>query len=87
MKHRTIADVWSTYAATIPHDAPLVQRREMCRSFYAGFAGAFSTLVGVSHEEPDEDVAAARMELLHRELEAFADLQMRDDFEPPRGRP
>lgn len=80
----TVADVWASYAKTMPADAGVVQRREMCRSFFAGFAGAFSLLVRLSHYA-NEDEATAHMDRLRSELEAFADLQLQDDWLPPKG--
>lgn len=73
-ERRALSDEWDSYAKDVlPKGAPMVQRVETRRAFYAGAGAMFSCVAGgldADHEPTDLDVAY--MESLHQELIQFS---------------
>lgn len=64
---------WQSYQAkVVPKGAPLVQREECRRAFYAGAAAMFGLALEATVPQ-DEDECEANLARLHAELEAFPD--------------
>jgi hypothetical protein len=70
----TIADYWKAFEeGCVPAGAGAVQRKEMRRTFYAGFHACLVAGLTVADEVgDDDDEGARRMERLHHECLAFA---------------
>ena len=62
---KTIAARWGEFdSAVIPTSAPAIQRKEMRRSFYAGFQATLSSL----NELPDnDDIGVTLIQQFHDE--------------------
>ena len=72
MKLQTIASQWDTFnAIVVPHDANPVQRKEMKRSFYAGFQQALLLMMEAS--DGTEAQACAQLSALQEECAQFAE--------------
>jgi hypothetical protein len=75
---KTVAQLWASFEARVlPKTAGAVQRQEMRRAFYAGFAGALGAGLEMAEESgDDDDLGATMMQSLHDECERFvADVQ------------
>jgi hypothetical protein len=72
-KPRTLADAWASYAAeVIPATAPVVQRVETRRGFYAGAKALMRVVLNVTSDGPDmTDEDLVKMDALESEIEAF----------------
>lgn len=58
-----IAAEWEVFESTVIHpDAPPMQRREMCRAFYAGVSAIISRIVGLV--SPEEEVTEEDTKIL-----------------------
>lgn len=57
--------------ACYKHEITNEQRFQLRHAFYAGVVSCFAAMFEAS-EHPNEDVCEARVELLHREIEARA---------------
>jgi len=70
----TVAERWDRFVLLVlPPSAPLIQRREMRRAFYAGFSEALAAGIEMAEESgPDDDLGATMMRRLHNECEQFA---------------
>lgn len=76
---RTVKDQWDSYATKqMPKGAGLVQRREMCRAFYAG-AWSYFTLMSGEAASVSDDEGAAMIEQWRQEMLAFTKLQQEPD--------
>jgi hypothetical protein len=55
-KRRTLHNMWIGFAEALPHDAPVQQRIDMRRAFYAGAASLFDLMAHCldPEEEPTE---------------------------------
>ena len=69
---RLVRDGWQQYAEKIlPAGAPMIQRQETRRAFYAGAMHLLLTMAELGDPEMDEDVGAEVLEATKREIEAF----------------
>ena len=56
----------------IPHNAPAIQLQEMRMAYMAGAQHLFSSMIGMLDADAEPtDADIHRMDLIHRELEAF----------------
>lgn len=63
---------WGSFAnSVIPRDAPLIQRREMRRAFYAGAQTMLTLCAALGTEEYSEEEGCRVLEELTQELQAF----------------
>lgn len=71
-KGRLVRDGWQEYAEKIlPKNAPLVQRQETRRAFYAGALHLLFTMLDLGEPDVDEDAGAEVLAATQREIEAF----------------
>lgn len=71
-QHDRLKREWVSFAnAVIPHGAPLVQRREMRRAFYAGAQTMLTLCAALGAEEYSEQEGAQVLEELTQELQKF----------------
>lgn len=68
---RSVFDLWKTYERDVlPKDAPMIQREECRRAFYAGAYGSFGLVMEAT--EPDsEDDCEANLQALQDEMQAM----------------
>lgn len=70
---KTIADQWSAFnALVVPKDAPLLQKQEMQRAFYAGATAMFTLQCCIGDEAVSEDAAMQIMAGWEDEFRQFA---------------
>ncbi len=74
MKRLLMAEEWDKYARLVlPSDAPLVQKMETRRAFYAGAQSIlFRVIQSFAPESEPTDADMQIMEDLHQELHDFA---------------
>jgi hypothetical protein len=69
--NKAIANEWAKFqAAVMPPDAPIIQRREMRRAFYAG-VWAMLSLASAIADEFDEPTGAAQLDAISEECKTF----------------
>ena len=75
-KRLLMAEEWDKYArGVLPADAPLVQKQETRRAFYAGAQSIFFRVIESFAPESEPTEADLKvMENLHQELQDFAAL-------------
>lgn len=68
---KTVFEQWKSYERdVVPKNAPMIQREECRRAFYAGGYAAFG-LVMAATDPDDEDECEARLQALQDELESI----------------
>lgn len=68
---KTLAEEWADYAAKVGLDSPAVgavQRREMCRAFYAGMVVMFAKVNEASADPKSVEQGEAELSAMNGEL-------------------
>ncbi len=72
-KLETVAELWESFRAILPPDAPAMQVIETRRAFYAACCGMLSIMRAIGNDDVSEEVGVAHLESMARELVAFQD--------------
>lgn len=63
----------------IPQTAPMIQRQEMRRSFYAGVEGAMKVLREIGEDDVSDDAGVRVLESMNGELREFKKSMLRGE--------
>jgi hypothetical protein len=72
-KEHTLEEEWASFEHAIldPIQAGPLQRSEMRKAWYSGAVCMFDLVATVSTEAATEDEGAAKLEVIHQEIEEF----------------